>query len=260
MNKSLWQPEFYKNSIIFNTIADFAKAFSKLQSWPGLDQLNAQFKKHNQTLVVIPQMKKAENFEQLYESRIYLQKQLQTRTENWHDFFNALCWLSFPETKKTLNQFHYQRSLQRKTGSNRSPLENAMALFDECGLIIISDQQHLLDMFREHQWQTLFIEHKSDFNKHLRCINFGHAMYEKALTPYIGMTAHAVLIHSESLLEAHLSEIDQALSTLCLSGKIHTTRSLQAVPILGIPGWHAQKQDDEFYANSAYFRQKTAQK
>ena len=34
----------------------------------------------------------------------------------------------------------------------------------------------------------------------MRCVIFGHAVYEKALTPYLGMTAHCVLLAVEDTL------------------------------------------------------------
>jgi hypothetical protein len=35
----------------------------------------------------------------VYECRIWETGEVETRPDNWHDFFNALVWLSFPQTK-----------------------------------------------------------------------------------------------------------------------------------------------------------------
>ena len=51
-----------------------------------------------------------------------------------------MIWLTFPETKVSLNEIHYKAAKQRTTGTNRSAIENAITLFDECGIIIISDR------------------------------------------------------------------------------------------------------------------------
>ena len=42
---------------------------------------------------------------QHYETRIAEAGQISTR-ENWHDFFNALQWLSFPKAKSVMSEMH----------------------------------------------------------------------------------------------------------------------------------------------------------
>lgn len=256
MSSEIWHPDFYNGSAIFSPIENFSALFSKNNSWPSLTQINQLFATNNLNIKAVPQMSKPEKFDDLYESRIFLKGELQTRTENWHDFFNAMAWLRFPQIKHTLNSLHYKTSLSRKAGSNRSPLENAIALFDECGLIIVSDRQDLLDLIRNHQWKMLFFEHRKDFDTHINCITFGHAMYEKALNPYIGMTAHSILIHSSELLNKNIMCIDKTIADMFKNNNIATTRDLQPVPILGIPGWYHNEQSESFYENTDYFRPK----
>ena len=254
MINEIWKPDFCNSSPIFEPIMDFSASFSNLNSWPSLIEFNRKFSEHGLNITSVAQQGKPEKFDDLYESRIYLKGELQTRTENWHDFFNAMVWLGFRHIKHTLNEFHYTISQTRDSGTNRSPLENAIALFDECGLIIICDNEALLELIRRHQWKKLFIDHRDEFNQHIRCITFGHAMYEKALNPYIGMTAHAILIHSDGLLNKDLSKIDEFVASMWKNKEITTTRDLQPVPILGIPGWYKNNQTEEFYDNQDYFR------
>lgn len=256
MSHDRWNPEFHKLSPIFDPIKPFSGDFSSLNQWPGLTQFNQLFKKNNLKIRAVKQSERPEKFEDHYESRIYLKGELQTRTENWHDLFNAMAWLRFPCIKHSLNKLHYTLSQTREIGSNRSPIENTITLFDECGLIIISDKKDLLDLIRNHQWKSLFLDHKNNFNKDIRCITFGHAMYEKALNPYIGMTAHAILIESDTLLNSDLKEIDKSVANMWTTQQIKNTRDLQPVPILGIPGWYQNKQDEAFYDNTEYFRPK----
>ena len=256
MNTEKWNNHFHTSSPIFDPIKPFIEDLLNLKTWPLLNEINQLFIKDNMPIRAVEQTAKPEKFDDHYESRIFLKNELQTRIENWHDFFNAMVWLGFRQTKQTLNKLHYLASQHRKTGTNRSPIENAVALFDECGLIIISNRQDLLDLIKTHQWKKIFVDHKSEFNKNIKCITFGHAMYEKALNPYIGMTAHALLIHSNELLNTSLLDVDKFVAKMWQNKKITTTRDLQPVPVLGIPGWYKGNKNDGFYANTDYFRPK----
>lgn len=268
-----WNPVFFEQSPIFDSIRDVSLPFSTLNKWPTLTQFSSEFIKRNilsranQPVHPVAQGGTPEKYEDYYEPRIYLKGELQTRLENWHDFFNAMCWLQFPKSKASLNALHFEQSKNRKAGSNRSSLENAITLFDECGAIIVADDDSLLDMIRNHEWHSLFCDHTQRkngelFGKHIQCYVFGHAMHEKSLAPYLGMTTHSVLIKQnrdffQNTYFAQLQEIDQIVSDLWINGKIQKTKDLQPFPLLGVPGWWHGKQDESFYANEEYFRKKS---
>jgi Protein of unknown function (DUF3025) len=85
------------------------------------------------------------------------------------------------------------------------------------------------------------------------------------LAPHIGLTAKALLIPvapgriaqaaSEEGLTALLRELDAELAAYFLNpDHLASTRSLQPLPVLGIPGWDARNASPAFYANSDYFR------
>jgi len=263
-----WNPDFLNLSPIFDSIHEVSQSFSQLETWPTLEQFAAKFKEQNilsnsaDPITPVPQGYTPEKFDDHYESRIYLKGELQTRLENWHDYFNATAWLQFPKIKSTLNALHYETSVNREPGTNRSPLENAIALFDECGAVIVSDDETLLDLIRNHEWKDLFWNNKKAFGKHIQCYVFGHAMHEKALQPYIGMTTHTILIKQESCFfdqkyQQQLKDIDTLISKKWHNKQIVSTRDLNPFPLLGVPGYWPEQQDEIFYQNSDYFRIKS---
>ncbi len=182
-----------------------------------------------------------------YEERIYRKGIIATRRNNWHDFFNAMVWHNFSQTKIAINAIHY-REIQVQKDSKRSRKRDLLTLFDECGVIVIA-KTYYLDLLREHKWHELFIENKDSWlNGEIQIVTFGHAMFEKYLNPYIGMTAKALLFESMP------NDMDGVLSHSILDQTILQAKvELSPLPLLGIPGWY-KNQNNKFYANKNYFR------
>ena len=94
----------------------------------------------------------------------------------------------------------------------------------------------------------------------MRFFVFGHALYEKALRPFIGITGRGILLKMESgVLTAPLREqlaIIDARVAEHLSGpaRLVATRELAVVPVLGVPGWCADNENESFYEDMDYFR------
>jgi hypothetical protein len=65
--------------------------------------------------------------------------EVETRPDNWHDFFNALVWLSFPQTKNC-RQRQSCRSAMSRSGEARGTIRDALTHFDECGIVVLSSQ------------------------------------------------------------------------------------------------------------------------
>ena len=58
---------------------------------------------------------------QVYECRIWDSGEVETRPDNWHDFFNALVWLSFPQTKIAVSAAH-MRAMQAPMAQALGPI------------------------------------------------------------------------------------------------------------------------------------------
>ncbi len=264
-----WDPNILNRHPLYAPFSPWQPYFEQHQSnWPTLAELQtiiaqqAPIRSHGGTLIhLVNQDSTALSFIDQYESRIYLKGEIQTRTHSWHDLFQVLVWCRFPATKVVLNKRHYQQSWQRNQhepiDKRRTPIENALTLFDECGAIIVSCRPNLLTLVIDHDWETLFCAQRQTLKKEFGCFVFGHALHEKTVAPYIGMTAKAVFI----LVEPHffnLSLPEQAVQLDVLVAQImdaiQSPKELHPFPLLGIPGWHPDNESPEFYRNLAYFR------
>jgi len=269
-----WNPNFHRQSPLFTPLHHLADQLAAAHPavWPDIRDyqqllnMNATqpYTGNGAALQFVCQGEKPATFDQHYEPRIYLSGEVQTREQNWHDFFQVLVWNLFPATKIQLNALHYHSALKRKTATppqaNRSSLENAITLFDECGIIIAASDPSLLTLIRNHQWKELFWHRRAELKKKLHCIVFGHALYEKALQPYIGMTGNALLLDVDESFHAlsaplRIKKLDNSVATVFSAPKHPiNTRMLTPFPLLGIPGWDPDNDNEVYYDNRDYFR------
>jgi hypothetical protein len=213
-------------------------------------------------LRVVPQTGRPRAFEDRYEPRVYLRGEIQVRQRSWHDGFNVLVWLAFPRAKAALNARHYAALREQAAlgAPNRGPTQDALTLFDEGGVVVASADRDLLDMVGEFRWRDLFWVNRERVRRRARFFVFGHALYEKLLQPFAGVTGRGMLLEVESgwldaPLEAQLATIDSRTAAwLSDPGRLRATRELAVVPVLGVPGWHAGNEDESFYDDADYFR------
>ncbi|HEY0722232.1 MAG TPA: DUF3025 domain-containing protein [Gammaproteobacteria bacterium] len=266
-----WHADFYRRSPLFEPLAETAAHFCDFSHWPALadyqhllDALAEPIKlMSGKPLRIVAQAGKPHSFADHYAPRIYLSGELQTRSKNWHDFFQFLTWFLFPRTKAQINALHLPLARQRldmgETG-RRTPLENMLSLFDEGGAVIAASDPSLLQLIREFRWKELFWQRRAELAQTLHCITFGHALYEKGLTPYVGMTANTILLevaphYFELPLAERVKHVDAQLVALLREGTCYTKpRDLHPFPILGMPDWHAANKHELFYDNHLYFR------
>ena len=213
-------------------------------------------------LKIVRQGRKSAAFEEKYEARIYLRGELQVRRDHWHDAFNVLVWLAFPQAKAALNARHYAALREQVAAGapNRRPVQDALTLFDEGGVIVTSCDDELLGLLREWRWKELFWGNRARVSAAMRFHLFGHALYEKALRPFTGITGRGILLKAEPELlaappAAQLAAIDSRVAQhISEPGRLAVTRDLAVVPILGVPGWCADNERKAYYDNTDYFR------
>ncbi len=190
-----------------------------------------------------------------YETYIHATGCVPTR-DNLHDFFNALCWMRFPQTKRALNRLQAQ-AIRDAGGvhATRGPLRDALTLFDENALLLQAPEP-LWQALRERAWSRLFLGLRPLWSR-AQAVTFGHALTEKLVAPYKSITAHVLCLPvpcdlpGDSGCGAHPWDdwLAPRLSAEWLASKPYTP-----LPVLGIPGWWAANEAAAFYADTEVFR------
>jgi len=236
--------------------------------WPALERLNRGFVHRNgngKPLKFVAQNENLPFADMAYEARIWQHGLIATRP-NWHDFFNALIWHSFPRSKMALNAVHWHE-MQNQASPRRSPRRDALTLFDECGVLLLSESRAPLKAVAGHDWKALFARDCALWgaagDEHgVRALTFGHAMLEKYLSPYVGMTAKAALVRVRpgflSFLDRHPDaarrQLDAGLAVAIEEGVyLRHSHELAPLPLLGMPGWWLNRPPD-LLENARYFR------
>jgi hypothetical protein len=237
------------------------------ERFPSLDELNALARERDlrsgsgAPITFVPSAPgKRGAFDAQYEVRIFREGAVPTRAESWHDLFNALAWLTFPRTKATLNRLHHEEMLRRRGEVQRGTARDLLTLFDEGGVIAACADPSLPALLAGFRWKELFWARRAEVVESMRFKVFGHAIHEKALAPYKGVTAKTLVVDVErdtlalpdEALTARLDE--RAAAHFAAPGALDSTRSLHPLPILGVPGWTPENDAAAFYDDAAVFR------
>lgn len=194
-----------------------------------------------------------------YEAFIFEYHQIPTR-DGLHDFFNGLCWLSFPKTKLSFNHIHQQQMAQLGT-TQRGRVRDMLTVIDENGFLIECPDE-LWQALANKQWIKAFMDLRHLWQQS-RVMVFGHALLEKLINPYKAITAHAIRIPSQRLdvkdeattyfTSKDLKHIDTYLAEY-LSEQTLITKPYIPIQIFGIPGWSSEEQNLAYYQDTSVFR------
>ncbi len=182
-----------------------------------------------------------------YEQYIFRSGKCPTR-DNLHDFFNGVCWLRFPNTKKKLNQLQAAEIEAAGVRPVRGPVRDALTVFDENAAFLMAPQA-LWEALIEKDWQKLFIELRplwSQAQLHL----FGHALLEKLVQPRKPITAH---VYRAEIATDSIADLDVRLAADLTVEKL-AGKPFAPLPVLGVPGWWPENANFSFYDDSVVFR------
>jgi hypothetical protein len=180
-----------------------------------------------------------------YESHIAATGRVPTRS-NWHDAFNDLMWLAFPQTKAALNRRQAEEIERLGVGGRRGAVRDAATLIDESGLLLASDDAAVFDALARRDWRRLLIDWRPRWGREIRALAFGHALLEKLAGPYKAITACVLPVPASA-------DADAASARFVARADL-APRLLEHLPVLGIPGWWPVNEDPRFYNDPSVFR------
>ena len=236
--------------------------------WPTHDDLTQAARgaatTHGKDIRFVLPRDRSDRERSYYERHIAETGEVETRPENWHDLFNALAWCAFPQAKAAINAQH--AAILAEGGDaearRRSPERDALTLFDEGGVAVASRSPELLRLIVDFEWKELFWRRRAELERSARFFAFGHALYEKALDPYIGIVAKTVFVpvgdfFFMSTPESQVQAVDASLAEhFSRRARFQSPKSMAPMPVMGVPGWHPRTGDEAFYDDPEHFRGK----
>ena len=215
-------------------------------AWPGIEDLDARMPASGPRFVKQDAALLADGLH--YELRI-AQGRIATRTEHWHDLFNAMVWMRHTALKRALNA-QQCRHIERMGAHERSPAQQALTQFDESGVIVRVRDAALLERWDRHDWAALFLDNAGCWRDGSAAVVavVGHALMEQMLLPGRLLVGKCLVVQGDA--RDGVARVTEAIS----AGEVLLAPSeLRPLPLAGIPGWHAD-QVAAFYAQENYFR------
>ncbi len=195
-----------------------------------------------------------------YEERIFRHGVVEHRSDNWHDFFNAVIWRAFPLAKAAISLRHAQEIERNRAHypTRRGAVRDALTQWDECGLAVASAAPELSEQLRRHEWKTVFWQQRAQIQSQMRFFIFGHATLDHLRAPYFGLCAKAVYFDVTpdwltQPLPTQRAQLDHRLASW-LAQSLHSPRDLRPLPLLGIPGVVAENAHPNYYDDPRQFR------
>jgi hypothetical protein len=242
-----WSATFCEKSALFWPIAPAARTLAGFDRWPDAEELTralAAAPVRFELAAPRPRRGRASAPTSGYDARITEERTVPTRARSWHDLLNALVWATFPCAKTALHARQHRLIAQRagddgRVPSARSPEQDAVAMLDEGGLILLCTPAKRVEIEgalagtgeASHEVVRRAVEGG------VACpVLFGHALYEGLACSWGGVVrAAGYVVETNELSEdtaARVAVADRALSLLLERAAPITHADLQAV-VLG---------------------------
>lgn len=187
----------------------------------------------------------------------------------YHDWFNGLVWLAYPKTKALINRLHVQEdtSLKPPSGNQRSPLRDAITLWDESGMILLTNNPNVEPALDGHDWPYLFGQLRPEWGYHILPFCFGHGLLDALRSPHKGLCAKVRVVQVDrDIIQGFgmVPGVGIRLSACAVLDEIFlavihglkSPRDLKPLPVMGIPGWFDQNESPGYYDDESVFRKK----
>lgn len=165
-----------------------------------------------------------------------------------HDFYNGLCWLHFPATKRRLNQLQSSQIATHGVQPVRGAIRDALTVFDE-NAAFLDAPQALWEALQAKCWPDVFGRLRPLWQEaHL--LLFGHALLEKLHLPRKAITAHVYRLDAP---RASVAGMDAWVAHDLSADKL-ASKPFAHLPVLGVPTWWSANETPGFYQDAAVFR------
>lgn len=182
-----------------------------------------------------------------YEQFIFDTGRVPTR-DGLHDFFNGLCWMQFPQTKKRLNALQAAQIAESGIQPVRGPARDALTVFDENAAFFVGPDA-VWEALAQKDWARLFGPLRPAWAD-VQLVLFGHALLEKLVYPRKPVTAH---VFRACVATNSIADLDAWVANDLSADKL-STKPFAHLPVLGVPGWWSGNAEPGFYSDATVFR------
>lgn len=189
-----WDAAFMQRSRWFWPLEAAAAHFTACSDWPARSAYDAAYRAlapHAEPLRFAENVKREELhdgtgfvLDRLYDGRITERGEVPTRERDWHDFFNALCFMTFPRAKRALHRRQFGLLARRiEPGATRlpparTPEQDALTLFDEGGAAVVAEPPEYQQLMAASETGRVDVITERIADSRVRIVPFGHALFE----------------------------------------------------------------------------------